>query len=334
MADNEQEKNPKEGKSPRGGKDPKEGKRISERDRFHYIGFEVFPGKPKDLFKSDAEKQKLVDDVQSKRAKEDILREGCTLMEERVSGVERIVLTVASLVVLAAFLLPWYSAYTEVAIEAEPEPQAAVAPDSLTMASVEGDSLAGVAVDSGVALAAQDATEDSPRDASHGREVVTHEGSSSQEEIITGHIARVRTTKNYSQMSGFGSLAGIGSAGSYLFSSGFILMITALLLILFTLACILVPIYNLYGIYGKKGNPDEAALTLKKNLRLNWLPLVLFTVIVCLSFLGSEYGFDASSTFTSIGESYGPGALLSTLSYGMFVAIAASVLAAVKGIEI
>ena len=53
-----------------------------------------------------------------------------------------------------------------------------------------------------------------------------------------------------------------------------------------------------------------------------------------LSFVGAEYGFDAAATFTSIGDSYGPAAFLGTLSWGVFVAIAASIVVAVKGIEI
>ena len=34
---------------------------ISEDERFHYIGFEVFPGKPKDLFESEEEKKNIIE---------------------------------------------------------------------------------------------------------------------------------------------------------------------------------------------------------------------------------------------------------------------------------
>ena len=33
--------------------------RIDEKDRMKFIGFEVFPGKTKDLFKTEAEKDKI-----------------------------------------------------------------------------------------------------------------------------------------------------------------------------------------------------------------------------------------------------------------------------------
>ena len=57
--------------------------RITDKQRYNYIGFEVFPGKPKDLFKNDAEKQKLIDGVLNKRESEETLRDDCKLMEER-----------------------------------------------------------------------------------------------------------------------------------------------------------------------------------------------------------------------------------------------------------
>ena len=88
-------------------------KRIDENQRFRYIGFEVFPHKPKDLFKSDADRQKFVEAVKKKRQKGELLREECTLVEERVSMGEQIVLAVASVVILIALFLPWYSVYNE-----------------------------------------------------------------------------------------------------------------------------------------------------------------------------------------------------------------------------
>ena len=66
---------------------------INEKDRFRYIGFEVFPGKPKDLFKSDAEREKLIDIRRKKRESGDLIRDDCTLFDDRVSLVDRVVLT-------------------------------------------------------------------------------------------------------------------------------------------------------------------------------------------------------------------------------------------------
>ena len=93
------------------------GNRVSDSNRFKYIGFEVFPGKPKDLFKSDEEKAKLVDAVVAKRSRGEVIREECTLFEERVSVSDRLILAVACFVILATLFIPWYSAYNEIVEE-------------------------------------------------------------------------------------------------------------------------------------------------------------------------------------------------------------------------
>ena len=89
-------------------------KRVTEKQRMRYIGFEVFPGQPKDLFKNEADKDKWVAEVRERRAKGDILRSECILLEPRVSMTEKVVLAVASLVMFAALFLPWFSAYNEI----------------------------------------------------------------------------------------------------------------------------------------------------------------------------------------------------------------------------
>ena len=116
--------------------------RISDKQRYQFIGFEVFPGKPKDLFKNDAEKQKLVDGVLARRQSEETLRDDCKLLEERVSLGERIVMAVASLAILAALVLPWYSAYMEIPAQAEAT-TSTVVEDTTAMATTATDSLAG-----------------------------------------------------------------------------------------------------------------------------------------------------------------------------------------------
>ena len=134
MAEKEKDKEPQESKS------PQKDKRISEKERYRYIGFEVFPGKPKDLFKSDSEKDKFINGVRAKREKHEVIREQCTLLEDRISAGERILLTVASIVILCAFLLPWYSAYTEVVEEPTEKVEPAVTSDSLATALADSAS--------------------------------------------------------------------------------------------------------------------------------------------------------------------------------------------------
>ena len=93
--------------------------------RFRYIGFEVFPREPKDLFRSEEEKRRLVEHVVEKRQRGDLLREECQLLEDRVSLVDRLALTLASLMILVSLFLPWYSFYNETIEQIVAKPAAA-----------------------------------------------------------------------------------------------------------------------------------------------------------------------------------------------------------------
>jgi hypothetical protein len=265
--------------------------RINDQERYRYIGFEVFPGTPKDLFKNDAEKEKYVEALKARRQSEDTLREDCKLLEARVSRGERIVLAIASIVIFLALFLPWYSAY-RVVPDATPSP---------TAQSSTG---------------------------------TTYQGARDNEEIITGQIARARTHKEYSRITGLGAFVALGNIGGKVFSSGFAVILSGLLMLIYGLLCLGLPALNLYTIYGTKGKPDEQALQLKKILRLNWLPLGVLVVVLLLSFLGGDYSFDAQASFTSLGASFSVATVFNTLSWGIFIAMAASLLVAVKGIEI
>ncbi|RKX29350.1 MAG: hypothetical protein DRP47_01985 [Candidatus Zixiibacteriota bacterium] len=319
--------------------------RISEKDRFKFIGFEVFPGKPKDLFKSDAEKNKLIDGVRKKRQSGDILRDECTLMEERVSMLDRITLTVASLVIFITLFVPWYSVYNEIE-ETTKEPVSSpvdsialvTATDSLMLDSL---AMTEITSDSATLLAETATEEEPPVVAEEGGESTGDERSgvavaskSTGEEVIHGYVAKKKFHKEYVRKSGLGAIFAIGSIGGSVFSSGFILILTAIVLIIYTLLCIGLPVYTLYGIYGTKGDSDKKAIKLKNILRYNWLPLCLFVLVFFLSFFGANYGFDATASFSSLGDVYNVGVFLDSLSWGIIVSLGAFVLVAAKGVEI
>lgn len=329
--------------------------RVSEDERYNYIGFEVFPGKPKDLFSSQAEKQKLVESVLHRREHNEAAREQCTLLEERVTMGEKLLLAAFSVMILVALMLPWFAVYNVVATESPAtttevtdttlDSLAALAAgepaDSLTLAAAtdlaSGDTIAqplSDVTDTAVLAAVEGVPEEGAGTDGADRRQGVYAGEGANEEIIIAHQTRRRVNKEYSRLSGFGLFGSLGSAGSYVFSSGPVLMLSGVLMLLFVLLCIGLPILNLYSLFGVKGDPDEVALKLKGYLRFNWLPLILFIVVTFLSFFGSEYGFDGKELFTSLGSSYGPGVLLGSFSWGVFVALAGSVIVAVKGIEI
>ena len=322
-------------------------KRISEKQRYRYIGFEVFPGQPKDLFKNDAERQKLVENVKAKRASDETIREDCTLLEERVSFGEKIILAVSSLCILGALLLPWYSVYTVVPSKPVASETPALPADSAMMAAAENespdDSLGAITADAvaettteDVGTMEEDVTDiEAPPEADNTPAGVrSHAGERANEQIITAHTARASTMKEYEYLSGLGTFTALGSVGGAVFGSGVILMITGVLMIIFALLCIGLPIVNLYALFGLKGQPDDTALQLKKLLKLNWLPLIIFGVTLVLSFIGADYGFNAEESYASLGDSYSVATFLGTLSWGVFVSMAASILVAVKAIEI
>jgi hypothetical protein len=302
--------------------------KISEAQRFRYIGFEVFPGKPKDLFKSEQEKSKLVETVVAKRSKGDIIRQECTLLEERVSTRDRFVLAFAGLLILATLFVPWYAAYNEIVQEARQETTQLIPSDTTLSGAGKTDTALGIAGNDSATAPAPPADQQQ-----EGASTIAAERSGS-EEIIRGTISRKKIFREYSRLSGIGSILTLGSVGSRIFSSGFVLILTGIIFLVYTLLCVALPIYTLYGIFGVKGDPDERALKLKKILRLSWIPVVLFVLALIISFFGADYSFDASTFYTSLGAGYSVGVFLSSLSWGIIVSLCAFILIAAKGIEI
>lgn len=344
MADKDTQPDSK-GESKKGSQaEPKDGSTyqpISDKQRFRYIGFEVYPGTPKDLFKNDEERKKYVDRVLEREKKGETLRENNTLVEERVSILERMVLAVACLIVLGSLFLPWYSAYTEVPATG----QAAQAMDTLQV-----DTLEAVATDT-VATAAVENPEFGETAPAQPEEVyenidslispdTTAAGAAQQEapadlneEIITGGVVRKVTHKEQESVNWFGAFGLLGSASGMIFSGG-VLAISSVILLIYMVLTVLLPLFTLYVIFGTGAKGDDYALKLKKLLKINWIPVLMVFVVFLLSFFGGSYGFDATSLFDSLGTSYGVAAFANTVSWGLFVSMVMFILLAVKAIEI
>ncbi|HUV31314.1 MAG TPA: hypothetical protein VMY05_09530 [Acidobacteriota bacterium] len=307
-------------------------KRITDLQRMKFIGFEVFPGKPKDLFKSEDEKSEFEKQARDRRGKGASTRLDSKLLEERMSFKERIVLAFASVIVWAALFFPWYSAYTEVADESP----AAVTEEPADSLMVGDSALAAMAAADTAALSAPVENQEDPAGTSEQSEATPAQEMSSQsnEEILTGHMARRRVRREYDRLSGISSFIALGSVGSHVFTSGAVLVLTGIIFLLYGLLCLVLPALTLYCLFGLKGSADEQAVRIKKYLRFNWLPLVLFFLAAFLSFFGADYGEGTAGLYASLGDSYGPGVFLATLSWGVFITLAASILVAVKAVEI
>lgn len=343
---------------------------ITDDQRFKFIGFEVYPGKPKDLFRSDAEREKLVEAVREKRQRGEVTRDECTLFEERVSWTDRIVLTIASVLIVATLFIPWFSVYNEIEETLRvPQQQEAVADTTATTAAADqADSAAmaaaGATADTAamtaageMAAAGGEATGSSEEGAAAPGDEAAAEGGetpdladavaeaqpeevagtqriSESEEVIHGYIAKKKVYKEYERVSAIGAFGVMGSAGGVLFGSGVPVLLSTILIIGYIVLCLVLPILTLYALFGGKGTADERALRLKKVLRYNWIPLLIFLVVFIAAFFGGDYSRPVGEMYESLGDSYGIGAFFNLLSWGLIVSVASFVLIAAKGSEI
>lgn len=304
--------------------------------RFKYVGFEVHTGKIKDLFKSEAEKEKLVEKIRAKRKRGTRLREETTFDVPRVAVYEKVVLTVTSLVLIFSLFLPWFSGYHEHLVETEAAPvqQETAVVDSLgeemtadPAAVVAGDTLpapAGTVEETELAESSETPAEDEQS----GSEFLEKDerGFAS----ITAMRKRKAIRKEHQEASALGAL----SLASVVFSSGFVLKITGIFFLIYMLLCVASGAYTLYTLYAGRGDPDTKALQLKKALRINWIPVGIWIFCLIISFLGASYSFDTGGVMKQIGTSYGIATYLSILGYGFYISLACFIMNAVKAIEI
>ncbi|PKK82745.1 MAG: hypothetical protein CVT49_12135 [candidate division Zixibacteria bacterium HGW-Zixibacteria-1] len=296
-------------------------------NRFRYIGFEVHPGKIKDLFKSEAEKEALVKEVRAKRESGMLGREKTTFDIPRIASYEKIVLTITSLVLIVSLFLPWFSGYREFVVESIDTTvvgEQAMLPDSLGMQMTDSSALAAGMIGSAEATGTQVAGR--VADATASQPVKDDKGFAS----VSSQRKRQELRREYEKASAVGSLLLMGDV----LSSGIILKITGILFLLYMIFSLGGGLYNLYALYGLKGDMDTKALKLKKVMAYAWVPVGIWFFCLILSFFGASYSFDSTETIKQIGTSYGPGTYLSILGYGFYISLACFIMNAVKAAEI
>jgi hypothetical protein len=140
--------------------------------------------------------------------------------------------------------------------------------------------------------------------------------------------------KEYYSTSALGALASFGDFGGKVFSSGFILMVSGLLMIIYILLCLALAGYTLYTLYGFKGDADKFALQLKKILKYNWIPVIIWGFCILISIIGADYSFNSDGMIKQLGKSYGLTSYLGVLTYGFYLSLAVFIMNAVKASEI
>ena len=403
--------------------------RVIPEDRFKYIGFDVFPGKAGNIFKSEEERRSLVERVRAKLSRsQSEVRDGCTLLEVRLSRVEKGFLTAAAVALIVALFIPWFSGYTPISYEeigkrgdtsffyvsqhderlmnkitlalkekhnraldmagrggerkSAPVQLAAVgATDTAAQASTSGtqtegeteqlaDEIKVVFIDTrnpGELKNLDDLRRHAVAYYSYngisGRQNFTAGSGAAvdavnrvlQQSTITGtpesipgtgllsetavpELATKGVVNDMHSISGIGAMLAIGSYGGMVFSSGFALMFSGVLLILYFISCVVLAVLNLYLLYGvKMTSTDDYVLYLKRMLRYNWIPVLMWVAIVLLSFVGASYwhGFSpGGENLLQLGKEYGLGAFIGLTSYGMYVTLGAFSILALKGKEI
>ena len=82
----------------------------SEEDRFRYIGFEIYPGKAKEFWKSEEEKKAYSEKIKKKKGILSLLdRDHSAVHVSIFSPVDRIVLSISSAVVILSIFFPWFA---------------------------------------------------------------------------------------------------------------------------------------------------------------------------------------------------------------------------------
>ncbi|RKX24219.1 MAG: hypothetical protein DRP46_13585, partial [Candidatus Zixiibacteriota bacterium] len=283
--------------------------------------------------KSDTEKDELVKKIKAKREAGQAGREVTSFDIPRISSLEKIVLTITSLLLIASLFLPWFSGYHEyeVVSEVAPAEEQAVLVDSLA------DSLGMEMIDS-TALAAEvtgtlegEAVEE-PGEPATPAETETIQAAKDDKGFSSITAARKRKEIRREHLEA-NALAALPMLGKVL-SSGFILKITGILFLIYILFCVGGGFYNLYALYWFKGDPDTRAMKLKKVMKFAWIPVGIWALCLILSFVGASYSFDTTDVIKQIGTSYGTGAYLGILSYGFYLSLACFILNAVKAVEI
>jgi len=99
-----EEKKPTKKKAER----PAEPTKLDEKDRFRYIGFDVYGGSPKEFFKTEAELEKHRKAVQEySKGHTSTFRSFTAVNQELLPLSNKIVLTISSIVLIISAFLPW-----------------------------------------------------------------------------------------------------------------------------------------------------------------------------------------------------------------------------------
>ncbi len=227
----------------------KEREDVAQETRFKYIGFDVYPSKPKEFWKSKEEKERYLARARQKGV--GALGEGEHSLVSAVvfSRVDRAVLTVASLLLTVGLVLPWFS--------------------------------------------------------------------------VTGEYYNFKVI-GVGYFSKLGDLFGYAALGGPLFS------VFAILVGLVIISSFVAGVLSLVGLYKKQPDNEKYLASLKRMLRLNLIPLVLWVALIVISTIGFSTPFADALKINGFGDGFTVVNFFMLSSYGMWLSLPSVIINCVK----
>jgi hypothetical protein len=211
------------------------GEKVSDEDRYKYIGFEIYPGETRKFWENEEEKKNYIEEIQRKKSSSSLLeREHSLIKMTLFSKTDKVVLTIASIFMALCLFLPWFS--------------------------VKGTGL-----------------------------------------LFFFQIGKL-------------------PAGGVLFGLFMVLMILTIL------SSAAAGVINLGALYKKEKDPESYLANLKKKLKLNYLPLILWAVVLFISVIG----MNSTSPGSSAGGSFNIINLFTQSSVGLWLSLPSLIINCVK----
>jgi hypothetical protein len=231
-------------------KSQKNEERVPEEIRFKYIGFDVYPKKPKRFWRSDEEKRKQLEEIKKKGSRSALEDKDYSLVRAAVfSKVDRLILTITSLILTVSIVLPWFS--------------------------LRGEGFNSLILGVGFFLK-------------------------------------------------LGMLFGYAPLSGPLFS---ILVILVGLTIIFSFVAGLL---SLLAMYRKYDQMESYLSNLKKNLRLNFIPLILWVVLIVILVVGMSTPFAGIFGVDGLGDGFTVVNFFLLSSYGIWLSLPSVIINCVK----
>jgi len=221
----------------------KKSSKKKEVDRYHYIGFDVFPGKAKEFWKSEGEKKVFLEKAKKGRKREE--RDHSLVYVDIFSGLEKIILSVSSVIIIISFFLPWFV-------------------------------------------------------------------------LEKGNIAF--------KYSALGYILNFGFVASYASLGGFLASLFAILVLLTLIFSFLSGIGTLFFLHRKINPLEKYYGALKRILFFNYLPMILWLVVIIISVIGFPSPFGSAFGVKEISENFNFISFITATSFGMWLTLACLVM--------